>query len=208
MQLSLRALIAHRVHLVCNGFLPHSLLPSLLNLHPLTCPGASPLSSSTLGFGPLLARDMDSSQLGGIWWPRGHTFWRMLHLSFQVHPDSDHCSLGTWVPPHLEASSDPETRVLGLTLTNCCSTPLQPSSPLGDQMSMSHAELAHNAAHSLPYCTLSSLGVQWLVLALGEVFSSLTQPLSFASHDEFHTLPTGFSLPTLSARLRDILQIT
>ena len=73
---------------------------------------------------------------------------------------------------------------------------------------MSHAELACNAAHSLPYCTPSSLGVQQLVLALSEVFSSLTQPLSFASYNEFYTLLTGFSLPTLSARLRDILQIT
>ena len=137
-----------------------------------------------------------------------HAFWRVLHLSFQVCPDSDHCSLGTRVPPHLEASGDPETRVLGLALTNRCSTPCQPSSPLGDQTSMSHAELARNAAHSLPYCTPSSLGAQRLVLALGEVFSSLAQPPSSASHDEFHTLPAGFSSPTLSARLRDILQIT
>ena len=166
--------------MACNGFLPCSLSPSLLNLRPLACFGASPLSLSTFGFGPLLARDTDS----------------------------DHCSLGTRILPHSEASGDPETHVLGLVLTNHCSTPRQPLSPLGDQTSMSHAELACNAAHSLPYCTLSSLGAQRLVLALGEVFSSLTQPPSSASHDEFHTLPAGFSLPTLSARLCDILQIT
>ena len=126
----------------------------------------------------------------------------------QVRSDLDHCLLGTRVPPHSEASGDPETCVLGLKLTNRCSTPCQPSSPLRDQMSMLHAELTRNAAHSLPYCTLSSLGAQRLVLALGEVFSSLAQPPSSASHDEFHTLPAGFSLPTLSARLCDILQIT
>ena len=73
---------------------------------------------------------------------------------------------------------------------------------------MSHAELARNAAHSLPYCTPSSLGAQQLILALSKVFSSLAQPLSSASHDEFHTLPAGFSSPTLSVRLCDILQIT
>ena len=122
--------------------------------------------------------------------------------------DLDHCLLGTWVPPHSEASGDPETRVLGLALTNHCSTPHQPLSPLGDQTSMSHAELTHNAAHSLPYCIPSSLGVQQLILALGKVFSSLAQPPSSASHNEFHTLPAGFSSPTLSVRLCDILQIT
>ena len=68
----------------------------------------------------------------------------------RVHSDLDHCSLGTRIPPHSEASGDPETRILGLALTNRCSTPRQPSSPLGDQTSMSHAELARNAAHSLP----------------------------------------------------------
>ena len=126
----------------------------------------------------------------------------------QVCSDLDHCSLGTQIPPHSEASGDPEIHILGLTLTNRCSTPRQPSSPLGDQTSMSHAELTRNAAHSLPYCTLSSLGAQRLILALSKVFSSLTQPLSSASHDEFYTLPAGFSSPTLSARLRNILQIT
>ena len=75
-------------------------------------------------------------------------------------------------------------------------------------MSMLHAELARNAAYSLPYCTPSSLGAQQLVLALSKVFSSLAQPLPSVSHDEFHTLPAGFSSPTLSARLHDILQIT
>ena len=118
-----------------------------------------------------------------------HVFWHMFHLSFQARPDSDHCSLGTRIPPHLEASGDPETCILGLALTNRCSTPRQPLSPLGDQTSMSHAELTCNAAHSLPYCTPSSLGAQQLVLALGKVFSSLVQPPSSASHDEFHTLP-------------------
>ena len=50
---------------------------------------------------------------------------------------------------------------------------------------MLHAELTCNAAYSLPYCTPSSLGVQRLILAFSEVFSSLTQPPSSASHDEF-----------------------
>ena len=35
-------------------------------LHPLACPGASPLSLSTSGFGPLLTKDMDSSPFRGI----------------------------------------------------------------------------------------------------------------------------------------------
>ena len=118
MQPSLQALIACWVHSVCNGFLPCSLSPSLLNLHPLVCLGASPLSSSMFRFRPLLARDTGSSPFGGIWWPRGHVFRRVLHLSFQACPDSDHCLLGTRIPPHSEESGDPEARVFEFSL-NC-----------------------------------------------------------------------------------------
>ena len=175
---------------MCNGFLPHSLRPSLhteFTQHAMAfslTPFRLPCSTCIL-----------LRVLAPLPFPR-------------VHSDLDHCSLGTQVPPHLEASGDPETCVLGLMLTNHCSTPCQPLSPLRDQTSMLHAELARNAAYSLPYCTPSSLGAQRLVLALSEVFSSLTQPPPSASHDEFHTLPVGFSLPTLSVRLCDILQIT
>ena len=66
-----------------------------------------------------------------------HMFWCVFHLSFRARLDSDHCLLGTRIPPHSEASGDPETHILGLALINRCSTPHQPSSPLRDQISMS-----------------------------------------------------------------------
>ena len=52
-----------------------------------------------------------------------HAFRRVLHLSFRVLPDSDHCSLGIRVPPHSEASGDPEARVSARASPIFSSTP-------------------------------------------------------------------------------------